>query len=102
MFVLEFLFFTALIYSSAGYSERLFASNFRAPEPPSAVVAEYQASYVQHKWDGTGISHIGSGMIYASLSLQKLRMDVTYNGIISSSLFDYAHPNSDGTVPNYM
>jgi hypothetical protein len=102
MLILGFLSFAVLICSSAGYSELLFASDFRAPQPPNAVVAEYQASYVQHKWDGTGISHIGSGMIYANLGLQLLRMDITYDGVIASSLFDYAHPNSDGTIPNYM
>lgn len=85
-----------------GYSERLFASDFREPNPPNNVVAEYQASYVQHKWDNTGISHISSGMIYASLTYKRLRMDVVYDGVIASSLFDYEHPNSDGTIPNYM
>ena len=54
-----FLSFAALFSPSIEYSERLFASNFRAPQPPNSVVAEYQASYVQHKWDGAGISHIG-------------------------------------------
>jgi hypothetical protein len=102
MFTLVFLLFVTYFYSCAGYSERLFAGDFRAPEPPNSVVAEYQASYVQHKWDGTGISHIGSGMIYASLAVRRLRMDITYGGVIASSLFDYGNPNSDGTIPNYM
>ena len=102
MLLFGFLSFVTLIYVSNGYSERLFASDFRAPQPPNTVVAEYQASYVQHKWDGTGISHIGSGMIYASLTVRRLRMDITYGGVIASSLFDYANPNSDGTIPNYM
>lgn len=102
MFIVSFLLFVTFICSSNGYSETLFASDFRAPQPPGTVVAEYQASFVQHKWDGTGISHIVSGMIYASLAVQRLRMDITYDGIIASSLFDYAHPNNDGTVPNYV
>ncbi|CAF3480611.1 unnamed protein product [Rotaria sp. Silwood1] len=102
MFILCFLSFVTLFNRSIGFSQRLFASDFRAPNPPNSIVAEYQASYVQHKWDGTGISHIGSGMIYASLSLGRLRMDITYGGVISSSLFDYANANSDGTIPNYM
>ncbi len=102
MLILGVLSLVTLIDSSAGYSERLFAGDFRAPQPPNSVVAEYQASYVQHKWDGTGISHIGSGMIYASLAVRRLRMDVVYDGVIASSLFDYANPNSDGSIPNYM
>lgn len=96
-----FLLLSILICSTKGISERHFAGDFHAPSPP-AVTAEYQASFVQHKWDATGISHIVSGMIYASLGSQRLRMDIMYNGIISSSLFDYANTNIDGTVPNYM
>jgi hypothetical protein len=102
MLMLSFLLFMSFIYSSTGYSQYLFASDFRAPQPPNSIVAEYQASFVQHKWDGTGISHIASGTIYASLTVRRLRMDVTYGGVIASSLFDYAHPNSDGTIPNSM
>jgi hypothetical protein len=102
MFVICFLLFVSLFNPSIGYSERLFASDFRAPEPPSSIIAEYQAAYVQHKWDATGISHISSGMIYANLAIGRLRMDLTYSGIVASSIFDYAHQNSDGTVPNYM
>jgi hypothetical protein len=102
MFIICFLSFATHVYPSAGYSELLFASDFRAPAPPSSIVAEYQASYVQHKWDGDDISHIGTGMIYASLAVGRLRLDVTYGGVIASSLFDYANPNSDGTIPNYM
>ncbi len=102
MFILGFLSFLTFFYSSIGYSQVLFASDFRSPEPPNSIVAEYQASYVQHKWDGTGISHIASGMIYASLAVKRLRMDVTYGGVIASSLFDYANPNTDGSIPNYM
>src|SRR5206468_2331485 len=100
MFMFGFLLFVTLFYSVVGYSERLFASDFRAPQPPDSIIAEYQAAYVQHKWDGTEISHIVSGMIYANLAVKRLRIDVTYSGIISSSLFDYANPNSDGTIPN--
>lgn len=85
-----------------GYTQELFASDFRAPPPPSKILAEYQASYVQHKWDETGISHISSGMIYASLTLGRLRMDVTYDGVIASSLFDYSKINPDGSIPNIM
>lgn len=96
-----FLSLSSIIYSSYGASERLFTSDFRVPSPP-AVVAEYQASFVQHKWDASGISHIVSGTIYANLGLQRLRMDITYDGIIASSLFDYANANVDGTVPNYV
>lgn len=101
MHLVTFLTLSTIICSSNGISERLFASDFHAPSPP-AVIAEYQASFVQHKWDATGISHIVSGMIYANLGLQRLRMDLTYEGIIASSLFDYANANIDGTVPNYM
>ncbi|CAF4127861.1 unnamed protein product [Rotaria magnacalcarata] len=102
MIIVYILSFVTLFNPSVGYSQRTFASDFRAPEPPAAVVAEYQASYIQHKWDGTGISHIGSGMIYASLTLGRLRMDITYGSTIASSLFDYSHQNIDGTVPNYI
>lgn len=102
MFIWGLIAFTALICSALGSSEGLFASDFRAPSAPPNIVAEYQASYVQHKWDGTGISHIGSGMIYASLTARRLRMDIAYQGVISSSLFDYEHQNSDGSIPNYM
>ena len=94
--------FMILVCSSEQYSQDLFASNFRAPSPPNALVAEYQASYVQHKWDATGITHIGVGVIYAGLSVGRLRMDVAYEGAISSSLFDYAKANPDGTIPNYV
>jgi len=94
--------FAALFHPSTELSQRLFASDFRAPQPPNPIVAEYQASFVQHKWDATGISHITSGMIYASLTARRLRMDITYEGKIASSLFDYGNPNSDGTIPNYM
>ncbi|CAF0864149.1 unnamed protein product [Rotaria sordida] len=97
-----FLWFVTLFNPLVGSSERLFAGDFRAPDPPDSIIAEYQASYVQHKWDATGISHIVSGMIYASPSVGSLRMDLTYGGIIASSLFDYANGNSDGTVPNYV
>ena len=102
MLLLYILSCVTLFNPSVGYSQRLFSSDFRAPEPPATIIAEYQASFVQHKWDGTGISHIVSGMIYASLSLGRLRMDITYGSTIASSLFDYAHQNIDGTVPNYM
>lgn len=102
MLLLRFFFLIIFIESIVSYSERLFASDFRAPQPPNSVIAEYQAAYVQHKWDGTGISHISTGMIYASLTFKRLRMDIIYNSTIASSLFDYANPNSDGTVPNYI
>lgn len=102
MLLLWILSLLSLFSFSFTYSERLFASDFRAPSPPTSVVAEYQASFVQHKWDGTGISHIVAGTIYASLSVRRLRMDITYDGNVVSSLFDYANQNSDGTVPNYM
>lgn len=101
MHLVIFLTLAAIICFSNGISELLFANDFRAPSPP-ALIAEYQASFVQHKWDATGISNIVSGMIYANLGLQRLRMDMTYDGIIASSLFDYANANVDGTVPNYM
>ena len=79
-----------------GYSNKLFESHFRAPDPPAEILADYQASYVQHKWDGTGITHISTGTIYASLAVGRLRIDVSYDGILASSLFDYAKENSDG------
>lgn len=90
-----------MLYSSSGTSKWFFDSSFRTPEPP-LLVAEYQANFVQHKWDGTGISNIASGIIYANLEVGRLRMDLTYEGVIASSLFDYSNPNQDGTVPNYM
>lgn len=90
-----------LVCSFGQYSQELFASNFRAPSPPDNILAEYQASYVQHKWDSSGISHIGAGVIYAGLSIGRLRMDVAYEGTISSSLFDYSKTNPDGSIPNY-
>jgi hypothetical protein len=83
-------------------SVELFASDFRAPSPPSAVSADYYASYVQHKWDATGISHIGSGSIYASVAQRRLRMDVLYQGSFASSMFDYSKQNADGSVPNHV
>ncbi|XP_037042053.1 uncharacterized protein LOC119078581 [Bradysia coprophila] len=101
MMFIVFLTLSALLYSTSGTSERLFSSDFRAPNPP-AVLAEYQASFVQHKWDASGISHIVSGTIYANLRRQRLRMDITYDGVIASSLFDYENANIDGTVPNYI
>ncbi|CAF1142529.1 unnamed protein product [Adineta steineri] len=97
-----FLSFISLFYPTTEFSNNLFVGDFRAPQPPNSILAEYQAAYVQHKWDGTGISHVASGMIYAGLSEGHLRMDVTYDSIIASSLFDYTKANSDGTVPNYV
>ena len=85
-----------------GYSNKLFESNFRAPDAPADLLAEYQASYVQHKWDATGITHISAGTIYASLTVGRLRMDVSFDGTLSSSLFDYSKANPDGSIPNYM
>ncbi|CAF1260238.1 unnamed protein product [Didymodactylos carnosus] len=83
-------------------SQRLFAADFRAPDPPISIIAAYKGSFIQHKWDATGISHIASGMIYANPTIGRLRMDLTYEGVIASSLFDYASANSDGTIPNYI
>ena len=94
--------FSFFVTSSDGFTEELFANDFRAPDPPNSILAEYQASYVQHKWDGTGISHISAGTIYASLAVGRLRLDVTYDGIIASSMFDYSKINPDGSVPNFM
>ncbi|CAF1081250.1 unnamed protein product [Adineta ricciae] len=103
MYILcSFFSFTLLFHPSSGSSQHLFAGDFRAPQAPAAILAEYQASYVQHKWDATGISHISTGMIYAGQANNRLRMDVTYGGVIASSFFDYAKANSDGTVPNYI
>ena len=41
-------------------------------------------------------------MIFANLSLQRLKMDITHQGVISSAIFDYANPNSDSSIPNYI
>lgn len=102
MYIIGFILsFATFLYSSTGTSKWLFDSNFQTPEPP-LLVAEYQANFVQHKWDGTGISNIASGTIYANLEVGGLRMDLTHDGIIASSLFDYSNSNQDGTVPNYM
>ena len=100
--VVIIILFSLLVTSSDGFTEELFANDFCAPDPPKTILADYQASYVQHKWDGTGISHISAGTIYASLSIRRLRIDVTYDGIIASSLFDYSKMNPDGSVPNFM
>lgn len=102
MYIIGFILsFATLLYSSTGTSKWFFDSNFQTPEPP-LLVAEYQANFVQHKWDATGISHIASGIIYANLEVGRLRMDLTYDGTIASSMFDYSIPNPDGTVPNFM
>ena len=100
MLFLGFLLFVATLHLSF-QSERLFDGNFRPPLPPE-IVAEYEASFVQHKWDRTGISNIASGMIYANIALLRLRMDLTHGGVVASSLFDYNRTNIDGTIPNYM
>lgn len=60
------------------------------------------SNLVQHKWDGTGISNIASGSIYANLEVGRLRMSLAHDEIIASSLFDYSRPNPDGTVMNFM
>lgn len=92
----------SLLNSSDGTtSSLLFDSDFRTPEPPT-LIAEYQANFVQHKWDSTGVSHIVSGTIYANLAVGRLRMDITHGGIIASSLFDYTVSNPDGTILNTM
>ncbi len=101
-FIIILILLSTFIYATIGTSERLFASDFRAPDPPTKIVADYQASFVQHKWYGTDISHIVSGMIYANLGLQRLRMDITYDGTIATSLFDYQNLNFYGTIPNYV
>ncbi|KAJ6633235.1 hypothetical protein Bhyg_16556 [Pseudolycoriella hygida] len=93
--------FANLLYLSAGSSKWFFDSNFSKPDPPM-LVAEYYANFVQHKWDATGISNIASGTIYANLEVGRLRMDLTHDGVVASSLFDYSNANQDGTVPNYM
>lgn len=95
MYIIGFLSFVTFIYYSTGTSVRLFSRDFRTPKPPHSILAEYQASFLQHKWDATGISNIASVVIYANLALQRLRMDLTHDGIIVSSLFDYANA---GTV----
>ena len=92
----------ALIHVISGSSQKLFASDFSAPQPPAALLVDYQATYVQHKWDATGITHIGAGTIYASTTAGKLRMDVAYEGNLASSLFDYSRANADGSIPNMM
>ncbi|UJR32752.1 hypothetical protein I4U23_020211 [Adineta vaga] len=100
--ILCLLSFIVLIYPSIEFSQNLFSGDFRAPQAPNGIPASYQASYVQHKWDATGISHISTGMIYADQTAHRLRMDVTYGSVIASSFFDYAKANSDGTIPNYV
>lgn len=102
MFLVRVLVLATVLRSSVATSEQLFAGDFRAPQAPNALVADYQASYVQHKWDGTGISHISSGMIYAGRTANRLRMDLSHEGVIASSLFDYGKAISEFIVPNYM
>ena len=84
------------------YPEDYFASNFHTPELPESINAEYQASFIQHNWDGYGISQVSTGPIYASPSMKRLRLDTSSRNIIGSSLLDYEKKNSDGTIPNYV
>ncbi|CAF1081232.1 unnamed protein product [Adineta ricciae] len=88
-----------LLWEIVTASDEYFQADFQTPDPPESIVAEYQASFIQHTWDRYQTSQITTGMIYASSKLRLLRLDTTYRGIVASTLLDYDKTNVDGTVP---
>ncbi|KAK4914450.1 hypothetical protein LTR66_017152 [Elasticomyces elasticus] len=77
-----------------------FSSGFEQPSPP-VIQAEYQTSFIQHKWN-QNLSHITTGYIYNSPSQQFVRVDEAYDGSMASSLFNYANATEEGLVDNTL
>ncbi|ENH67931.1 hypothetical protein IWW34DRAFT_779983 [Fusarium oxysporum f. sp. albedinis] len=77
-----------------------FSYGFKEPKPP-AIKPEYQAHFVQHKWNGE-LSHITAGFIQNSPSKGFVRADEAFDGVLASSTFDYSNVTKLGLVDNTL
>ncbi|KAL4783379.1 hypothetical protein BJX76DRAFT_358021 [Aspergillus varians] len=77
-----------------------FSSEFKQPTPPM-VKAEYETSFIQHKWN-QNVSHITTGFINCSPSQNFVRVDEAFNGSLASSFFNYANSTNEGLVDNTL
>ncbi|EXF82218.1 hypothetical protein CFIO01_03152 [Colletotrichum fioriniae PJ7] len=77
-----------------------FSAGFEQPQPP-LIKPEYQANFVQHKWNAN-LSHITTGYIDNSPSGAFVRVGEAYKGQISWSLFDYSNVSKSGLVDNTL
>ncbi|RAL17419.1 uncharacterized protein BO97DRAFT_380818 [Aspergillus homomorphus CBS 101889] len=77
-----------------------FSAGFQQPDPP-IIKAEYQASFIQHKWN-QNLSHITNGYIYNSPSQNYVRADEAFEGSLASSFFNYTNSTNDGLVDNTL
>ncbi|KAJ4026251.1 hypothetical protein NW752_001190 [Fusarium irregulare] len=77
-----------------------FSAGFKQPKPP-IVKPEYQAHFVQHKWNAD-LSHITAGYIENSPSKAFVRADEAYEGEMASSFFDYSNITEAGLVDNTL
>ncbi|KPM41392.1 hypothetical protein AK830_g5167 [Neonectria ditissima] len=77
-----------------------FSSNFEQPEPP-LVKPHSGASFIQHKWN-QNLSHITAGYIENSPSKKFVRVVEAYDGVMASSLFNYANATKEGLVDNTL
>ncbi|OQE14224.1 hypothetical protein PENSTE_c037G10419 [Penicillium steckii] len=77
-----------------------FSAGFEEPSPP-LLNAEYQANFIQHKWN-QNLSHITTGFIQNSPSQNFVRVDEVYDGNLASSFFDYTNTTKEGLVDNVL
>ncbi|KAG7051952.1 hypothetical protein JMJ77_0002563 [Colletotrichum scovillei] len=77
-----------------------FSAGFEQPQPP-LIKPDYQASFVQHKWNAN-LSHITTGYIDNFPSGAFVRVGEAYEGQISWSSFDYSNVSESGLVDNTL
>ncbi|CAG7955668.1 unnamed protein product [Penicillium salamii] len=77
-----------------------FSSDFEQPTPPM-IQAEYQTSFIQHKWN-QNLSHITTGFINNLPSQNSVRVDEAFDGSLASSFFNYANSTKEGLVENTL
>ncbi|KAM0543856.1 hypothetical protein ACHAPJ_012093 [Fusarium lateritium] len=77
-----------------------FSAGFKQPEPP-VVKPEFQAHFVQHKWNAN-LSHITAGYIENSPSRGFVRADEAFDGQLASSYFNYSNTTKSGLVDNTL
>ncbi|KAJ5872782.1 uncharacterized protein N7529_005135 [Penicillium soppii] len=77
-----------------------FSSEFKQPTPPM-IQAEYETNFIQHKWN-QNLSHITTGFINNSPSLNFVRVDEAFDGNLASSFFNYANSTKEGLVDNTL
>ncbi|KAF4457920.1 hypothetical protein F53441_273 [Fusarium austroafricanum] len=77
-----------------------FSAGFKEPKPPT-IKPEYQAHFVQHKWN-SDLSHITTGYIQNSPSKGFVRADEVFDGVLASSTFDYSNVTKSGLVDNTL